>query len=244
VTGIDGVKRRIPIFVSLSVVCCGLVGMYLAQHGEFGWASFLICFGVLLDGLDGRIARWLNSTSKLGSALDSLCDQCAFGVAPAVVVYFWNIDKAGPIFLALLAIYVCACAYHLAVFDEGFAPDDKTSPAYRFIIGLPVPVAAGLILLPIMLDIQFGDGSEGDVWVHTAVLALAAYLTASSLPFYSLKDFKYGNQLSLVSVLLALLLIAGMIFTPLATFSLIVILYMLTTPFSVSSFRRIRDAAS
>jgi CDP-diacylglycerol---serine O-phosphatidyltransferase len=244
VTVIGGVRRRIPIFVSLSVVACGMVAMYFAHQGEFGWAAFLICFGVLLDGLDGRIARWLNSTSKLGGALDSLCDQCAFGVAPAVVVYFWNLEKAGPVFLAVLLIYVCACAYHLAVFDEGFASDDKTSPAYRFIIGLPVPVAAGLVLLPIMLDLQFGDGSDGDVWVHTAVLALAAYLTASSLPFYSLKDFKYGNQVSVVSVLLAVLLIAGMIFQPWATFSLIVIAYMSTTPFSITSFRRMRDAAS
>ena len=239
-----GVKRRIPIFVSLSVVACGRAAMYFAQQGNWGWAAFLICFGVLLDGLDGRIARWLKSTSKLGGALDSLCDQCAFGVAPAVVVYFWNQEAAGPIFLMALLIYVCACAYHLAVFDEGFAADDKSSPAYRFIIGLPVPVAAGLVLLPIMVDLQFGAGPEGDVWLHTAILALAAYLTASSVPFYSLKDFKYGNQLSVITVLLAALLIAGMIFQPFVTFSAIVVAYLLTTPFSVTAFRRLRDAAS
>ncbi|MSO75589.1 MAG: hypothetical protein EXQ87_01565 [Alphaproteobacteria bacterium] len=237
-------KRRIPIFVSLSVVACGMAAMYFAQQGNWGWAAFLICFGVVLDGLDGRIARWLKSTSKLGGALDSLCDQCAFGVAPAVVVYFWHQEKAGPIFLLALLVYVCACAYHLAVFDEGFAPDDKASPAYRFIIGLPVPVAAGLLVLPIMLDLQFGDGSDGDVWLHILVLAVASYLTASSVPFYSLKDFKYGNQLSAITVLLAVILVAGIIFRPFATFSLIVIAYMLTTPFSVTAFRRLRDAAS
>lgn len=230
--------RSLPTLVTLGSLCCGLISMHLAYSENFRWAIFCIVMGCVLDGLDGRLARKLRCASELGTTLDSLCDVVTFGVAPAILLYFWNINTAGPMLLGSLLLYVCACAYHLAVFNADVGEGDGSEAALRFIIGLPVPVAAGLVLLPIMLSLQIGDGVLARPGTHAAFAAVAAVLTASRVPFYSMKDFKYGKQLSVVTVLLMAAFAAGVVLAPWWTLGAIVTAYMASTPFAVSSHRR------
>lgn len=161
--------RLIPILPSLLTTVGLTLGLAsiatsISIHGDYGsggvseqwlfnrfwWAAAFIGMSVLVDMLDGRIARALNSESRFGASYDSLCDLVSFGVAPAVLLYVWGLsDYGNPGLMAMLFYVVCA-ALRLARFNMQFTTKEK-----RMFTGLPSPMAAGLILSPILLFSEF-----------------------------------------------------------------------------------------
>ena len=117
---------------------------------RFWWAAAFIGMAVLVDMLDGRIARALNSESRFGASYDSLCDLVSFGVAPAVLLYVWGLSDYGKPALMAMLFYVVCVALRLARFNIQFADKEK-----RVFTGLPSPMAAGLVLSPILLFSEF-----------------------------------------------------------------------------------------
>lgn len=117
---------------------------------RFWWAAGFIGMAVLVDMLDGRIARALNSESRFGASYDSLCDLVSFGVAPAVLLYVWGLSEYGNPGLMAMLFYVVCAALRLARFNVQFTTKEK-----RMFTGLPSPMAAGLILSPILLLSEF-----------------------------------------------------------------------------------------
>ena len=141
-----------PNFVTVGALCAGLTAVRFATEGRFGLAVTLIIAAAVMDGLDGRIARLLKSTSEIGAELDSLCDLVNFGVAPALVMYLWALqDMRSEGWIAAL-IYVVACLLRLARFNIGNRAPDNDGSTFQ---GVPSPAGAMLCLLPVFLDNTF-----------------------------------------------------------------------------------------
>src|SRR5438309_7667966 len=145
------VRMLLPNLITLLALCAGLTSIRLAVEDKLEWAVAAIVFAALLDGIDGRIARMIKGTSRFGAELDSLADFVNFGVAPALILYFWQLHElrsAG--WIAALVFAICA-GLRLARFNV--ATEDPNRPAWasNFFVGVPAPAGAITVLLPIYL---------------------------------------------------------------------------------------------
>src|SRR5476649_1074110 len=145
------VRTLVPNLITLLALCAGLTAIRLAVEQKLEWALAAIVFAALLDGIDGRIARLLKGTSRFGAELDSLADFVNFGVAPALILYFWGLHElksAG--WIAAIVFAICA-ALRLARFNVMIDDPNKPTWAGNFFTGIPAPAGAITVLLPIYL---------------------------------------------------------------------------------------------
>src|SRR6266700_1409260 len=145
------VRTLVPNLITLLALCAGLTAIRLAVEQKLEWALAAIVFAALLDGIDGRIARLLKGTSRFGAELDSLADFVNFGVAPALILYFWSLHELGNAgWIAALVFAICA-GLRLARFNVML--DDPNRPAWaaNFFVGMPAPAGAIIVLLPIYI---------------------------------------------------------------------------------------------
>lgn len=163
---------------------------------KFWWASAFIGFAVIMDMFDGKVARALGSSSRFGTSYDSLSDLVSFGVAPAVLVYVWCLMSFGKLALMAVFFYVVCAALRLARFNI----QSKSSERYHF-TGLPSPMAAGLILAPILLFSEFsiipGDISTFFYLFLTPFLGL---IMVSDIPYRKLPDFNNVGQFNVLVI--------------------------------------------
>jgi CDP-diacylglycerol--serine O-phosphatidyltransferase len=186
------VRTLLPNLITLLALCAGLTAIRLAAEGRFDWALAGVVFAAMLDGIDGRLARLLKGTSRFGAELDSLADFVNFGVAPALILYFWdlhNIKSAG--WIAALVFAICG-GLRLARFNVML--DDPNRPAWasNFFSGMPAPGGAIAGLLPVY--VQFlGLPWLGFPTALNFIYTLAiAFLMVSRLPVYSGKKLGTG----------------------------------------------------
>ena len=140
----------LPNMLTLIGVCIGLSSIRFALDGKFEFAIIAIMFAALIDGLDGRIARLIKGTSKVGKELDSLTDIISFGVAPAFIMYFWTLNALGKIGWLISLIYVVCVALRLARFNVNTGGE----PSWRdnFFQGVPSPAGGILVLSPLVYE--------------------------------------------------------------------------------------------
>src|SRR6266702_39624 len=145
------VRTLVPNLITLLALCAGLTAIRLAFEDKLEWAVAAIVIAAMLDGIDGRVARMLKGTSKFGAELDSLADFVNFGVAPALMLYFWGLAELGHVgWIAAMVFAICA-GLRLARFNVMI--DDPNRPAWagNFFVGMPAPAGAITALLPIYL---------------------------------------------------------------------------------------------
>ncbi|MGP3708314.1 CDP-alcohol phosphatidyltransferase family protein [Gordonia paraffinivorans] len=176
----------IPSSLTILAICAGLTAMRAATTGDIDAAMALLVAAALLDGIDGRVARLMGATSKIGAEIDSLADAINFGVVPAMIVYF-HLLSGHNLGWALSLVYCCAIVLRLARFNTLL--DDEEAPGYTrdFFVGVPAPAAAIAALLPIGLAQQFGDGWWTSMPAVGGWLVLVAFLAVSRIPTASLK---------------------------------------------------------
>ncbi|HUQ87440.1 MAG TPA: CDP-diacylglycerol--serine O-phosphatidyltransferase [Vicinamibacterales bacterium] len=201
-----GIRRGVallPSMFTLANLFCGWACVVHAMRGEFATAAPFVGFAVVLDMLDGRIARMTGTTSDFGVQLDSLADLISFGMAPAVLTFQWGLLPLGRIGWAVGFMYLTAAALRLARFNIQVNTDK------RYFIGLPSPAAAGLIAATIF---YFPDGlhSKPSAWLGVMMLIVPALLMVSTIRFQSFKTFDLGMRrgwrgLFLVAAVIALL---------------------------------------
>src|ERR1700757_4713437 len=146
------VRTLLPNLITLLALCAGLTAIRLAVEDKLEWAVAAIVFAALLDGIDGRVARMLKGTSRFGAELDSLADFVNFGVAPALILYFWALHELGNAgWIAAMVFAICA-GLRLARFNVMI--DDPNRPAWaaNFFVGMPAPGGAITVLLPIYIE--------------------------------------------------------------------------------------------
>ena len=139
----------LPNTLTIIGVCIGLSSIKFALDQNYGLSIIALLISGILDNLDGRIARLIKGTSKVGKELDSLTDVISFGVAPAFIMYFWTLNELGKLGWLIVLIYVVCCALRLARFN--ITTHNKNSLwKENFFEGVPSPAAAGLVLLPLV----------------------------------------------------------------------------------------------
>src|SRR5476651_804017 len=188
------VRQLVPNVITLLALCAGLTGIRLAIEGRLELAVAAIVFAAILDAIDGRVARMIKGTSRFGAELDSLADFVNFGVAPALILYFWGLHElksAG--WIAALVFAICA-ALRLARFNVMI--DDPNQPAWagNFFTGIPAPAGAITVLLPIYLNFLGVSNGLVTVWLTFFYTLAIALLMVSRLPVFSGK--RVGKRVS------------------------------------------------
>ena len=149
--------HMVPNLFTILSLCAGLTGLRYGLDGRYELAVALIVAAAVLDGLDGRAARLLNIQSKLGAELDSLADFFNFGVAPALLVYFWALQPIRGIGWAIALLFAVCCALRLARFNAQIDLEDQPHKSAGYLTGIPAPAGAGLAMLPLYLWIETGE---------------------------------------------------------------------------------------
>ncbi|MPZ86177.1 MAG: CDP-diacylglycerol--serine O-phosphatidyltransferase [Actinophytocola sp.] len=225
--------RVLPNAITVLAMCAGLSAVQFALSGNFAAAIAAIAVAAVLDSLDGRIARLLDATSKMGAELDSLADAISFGVAPALVLYVWRFEGNRLGWVVALVFAVCIIL-RLARFNTLL--DDTEQPLYakEFFVGVPAPAGGLLLLLPLILRVQIGrDGwwSTGPV-VAVWTVAIAALLI-SRIPTLSLKTIRVPARAVAPLLVLVGLLAAAVITYPWVALASALIIYLLHIPYAV-----------
>ena len=198
----------LPNLFTLAGLFGGFYAIVMAMNGRFEQAAIGVFCAMVLDSLDGRVARMTNTQSAFGEQMDSLSDMVSFGAAPALIVYEWalkGLGKAGWI----AAFVYCACAaLRLARFNTNIGVVDK-----RFFQGLPSPAAAALVtgFIWIMDDAGFREGVRDIawlVWLTFGITLFAGLTMVTNVPFYSFKDFNLKRTVPFVVIVAIALAIA------------------------------------
>ncbi|TVP90230.1 MAG: CDP-diacylglycerol--serine O-phosphatidyltransferase [Pseudomonadaceae bacterium] len=231
IDGPDGKKVRhkgiylLPNLFTTAALFSGFFAIVSAMDGNFANAAIAIFVAMVLDGLDGRVARMTNTQSAFGAEYDSLSDMVAFGVAPALVVFSWSLHALGKVGWVFAFIFVAGAALRLARFNTHIGSDDK-----RFFTGLASPAAAAFVAGMIWALGDFGI-SGGDIALPVGILtALAGLLMVSNVRYYSFKDFDLRGRVPFFVILLVVLVFAIVSTDPSRILWLIFIAYALSGP--------------
>ena len=234
-------KARIilPNMLTLIGVCIGLSSIKFALDSKFELSIIAIIFAALFDGLDGRIARLIKATSKVGKELDSLTDVISFGVAPAFIMYFWSLNNLGKFGWLLCLIYVVCVALRLARFNI----HSNAEPSWRdnFFEGVPSPAGGILVLMPLIFSL-----SELDIFnvnynlIVPIFFITTSFLLISKFPTYSLKRIVIPRSMT-IFLLFGIVLFFGLLL--IYTFKVIALsglVYLMLIPISFLHYQKIK----
>lgn len=222
----------LPCIITIISLCLGITSILYSIDGKFNIAVALIIIAGFLDGIDGRIARMLKSTSEFGAQLDSFADLCSFGIAPGISIYLWSLQRMpyNSIGWSIVLIHTTCSALRLARFHIQLANNKSQKKIEnRFFTGIPMPVAAGLLLIPMMLSFELTRDSLiiFSYWFIGFYMIVISLLMVSKIPIYSAKDINISKKKSIVLILLLCLVFIGVIFEPWFLLPIIGILYIL-----------------
>jgi len=229
----------LPNMLTLIGVCIGLTSIRFALDGKFEFAIIAIIFAALIDGLDGRIARLIKGTSKVGKELDSLTDMISFGVAPAFIMYFWKLNTLGRFGWLLCLVYVICVALRLARFN--ISSDQEPSWRDNFFEGVPSPAGGILVLTPLIISLsglEFFDLNYS--YIVPIFFVATSLLLISKFPSYSFKKIVIPRKTT-IFLLFSIVLFFGLLL--IYTFNVIaisVLIYLLLLPISFTHFQKLK----
>jgi CDP-diacylglycerol---serine O-phosphatidyltransferase len=242
ITGLS-FNKMIPNILTLLALCAGMTAIRFAISGQFEAAVIAIIIAGVLDGLDGRVARLLKASSTFGAQLDSLSDFICFGVAPGLLLYVWTMSSIGSIGWVVALLFGVCSALRLARFNTQIGIPDPPSYAYNFFTGVPAPAAAGLALLPLCGAFEFGPRLFQSPYFCAVTTVGIAALMVSRVPTFSGKRFRVPAEYVLPVMIGVAILMAFLTTAPWPTLLFIGLAYLGTIPFSIRSFRKLRNAA-
>ena len=239
-------RALVPNAVTALALCFGLSGVRFAvsaaQGNDSHWEIALACVvgAGVLDGMDGRIARLLRAQSRFGAELDSLSDVCAFGVAPALIMFLWSLHAAPQFgWTASLALAVC-CALRLARFNSRIDSQEQPHKSAGFLTEVPAPAGAGLAFVPVYLWLVTGSDWFRTWFVTMPWVLLVALLMLSSVATYSWSSLRIRQSSRLPTIAGIGLLGAALLTAPWLTLLGVSILYLAMIPFSLASYGRVK----
>ena len=229
-------KSLLPNALTIFGVCLGLSSIKFAIDMNYSMAVIAIGFAAILDTLDGRVARLIKGTSKVGKELDSLTDVISFGVAPSFIMYFWAINEIGRIGWMLVLIYTVCCALRLARFNLTVVEETETWKV-NFFEGVPSPAAAGLVLLPLILNLSGLIKFENYAILSSITILTTSILMVSKIPTYSLKRILIPRNLAIFLLLGIGIYLSLIIFYTFETLFVTGLVYVALIPISFFHFR-------
>jgi CDP-diacylglycerol--serine O-phosphatidyltransferase len=229
-----------PNLITLMAIVCGLTSIRLAVEDRFELAIFAILFAAILDGLDGRVARLLKSSTRFGAEMDSLADFVNFGVAPAVVLYIWALDELRSIgWIAALIYAICGCL-RLARFNVMLDNPNRPKWQNNFFTGVPAPAGAIVGLLPIYLGFLGLEVTKLTAVFIAIYIIFVGLLMVSNLPTFSGKTIgkRISRELVLPVMIVAVFSVAVLFSFPWMTLSFVCIAYLATLPFGYRTWQK------
>lgn len=229
--------RLFPSIITIVALCAGLTSIRYGLDSKWEHSLMLLIIAAFLDGMDGRIARYLQVTSEFGAQLDSLADFMNFGIAPAITIYLWSLNQIETrgVGWAFALVFVVCCAIRLARFNAMLTTNAQKQPWHEyFFVGIPAPVGGVMAILPVVMNLEW---KELELHNHPTIvgfyMVLVAFAMASRIPTFSIKKLTIAHEK--VSFLLAIiaLVIACLIIKPWATISILAALYLLSIPVSI-----------
>jgi len=230
-------KSLLPNALTILGVCLGLSSIKFALDSNYPMAIIAIGFSAILDTLDGRVARLIKETSKVGKELDSLTDIISFGVAPGFIMYFWSLNELGKFGWMVVLIYSVCCALRLARFNLTKI-EEHESWKINFFEGVPSPAAAGLVLLPLIFNLSGLIKFENYTTLSSSVILITSFLMVSKVPTYSLKRILIPRHLAIFLLLSIGIYLNLLIFYTFQTLFFTGILYLLLIPVSFFHYRK------
>ena len=224
------VRRRgiylLPNLLTTGAMFAGFYGVIAGMQGDFRSACVAILAAMVLDGLDGRVARLTNTQSAFGAQYDSLSDMLAFGVAPALICFNWALADLGTIGWTAAFLYVACAALRLARFNVQLGSVDK-----RYFVGLASPSAGALVVFMVWASFEYQVEVTPVVEVAAAlVTGLAGILMVLSIPYYSFKDMDFKNRVPFFAMLLVVLVFVIVSWDPPLVLFTIAVLYAVSGP--------------
>jgi len=229
----------LPNMLTLIGVCIGLSSIRFALDGKFEFAIIAIMFAALIDGLDGRIARLIKGTSKVGKELDSLTDMISFGVAPAFIMYFWKLNTLGRFGWLLCLIYVICVALRLARFNV----NTGQAPSWRdnFFQGVPSPAGGILVLTPLIYSLTSFDFININYNMAVPIFfILTSLLLISKFPSYSFKKIVIQRKATIFLLFGIVLFFGLLLIYPFNVISISAIIYLCMLPISFFHYQKLK----
>jgi CDP-diacylglycerol--serine O-phosphatidyltransferase len=229
----------LPNMLTLIGVCIGLTSIRFALDGNFEFAIIAIIFAALIDGLDGRIARLIKATSKVGKELDSLTDMISFGVAPAFIMYFWKLNTLGRFGWLVCLIYVICVALRLARFNV----NSNQEPSWRdnFFEGVPSPAGGILVLTPLIISLT----NFNLIQLNYDIIVPAFFITTSLLliskfPSYSFKKIVIQRKTTIFLLFGIVLFFGLLLIYPFNVIAISAVIYLLMLPISFFHYQKLK----
>ena len=234
-------RMILPNAITLIGVCIGLSSIKFAIDGKFAIAIIAIMFAGLMDALDGRIARLIKGTSKMGKELDSLGDVISFGVAPALIMYFWNLQYLDKLGWFVCLIYVVCVALRLARFNVN--TEEEISWKDNFFEGLPSPAGGILVLMPLIISFsgleKFLFKINYDLLVPTLFIIISILLI-STIPTYSFKKIVIPRTMTKFLLFGIVLFFGALLVYTFKILAVSSIIYICLIPISYFHYKKIK----
>ena len=230
---VSNTKTRVilPNILTLVGVCIGLSSIKFALDDKYGIAIIAVVFAAVIDGLDGRIARLIKGTSKVGKELDSLTDVNSFGVAPAFIMYFWSLNNLGKFGWLLCLVYVICVALRLARFNVN--SNEESSWRDNFFEGVPSPAGGILVLMPLIYSLSGFEIFKMNFEIIVPVLFVTvSFLLISKFPTYSLKKIVVPRSMTIFLLFSIVLYVGLLLIYPFKAMIISGMLYLIFIPIS------------
>lgn len=199
----------LPNSFTAAALFCGFYAIVMAMSGRYDSAATAIFAAMVLDSLDGRVARMTNTQSEFGAQFDSLADMVSFGAAPALIIYEWSLRGLGKLGWLAAFVYCAGGALRLARFNTNVAVIDK-----RYFQGLPSPAAAALVAGFLWIMTDAGVQGAHVAWFSFVITLFAGLTMVTNVPFYSFKDVSLRRSVPFISIFLIVLLIGLIAYQP------------------------------
>tara|TARA_Y100000996_G_scaffold388936_1_gene348917 strand:+ start:422 stop:1222 length:801 start_codon:yes stop_codon:yes gene_type:complete len=229
----------LPNMITLIGVCVGLSSINFALNENYKLSIIAILFAAIMDGLDGRIARLIKGTSKVGKELDSLTDIVSFGVAPAFIMYFWSLNNLGKIGWLLSLIYVVCVALRLARFNINSGSEFSWKD--NFFEGVPSPAGAILVLSPLIFDVSKLNLFSINYNIFVPIIfIITSILLISKIPTFSFKKIVVARS-STIFLLFGIVVVFGILLVyPFEILFVGCLIYLISIPVSIFAFKKIQ----
>lgn len=237
--------KLLPNIVTLAALCIGLSAIRFSIQGDFMKASGFLLLAGFMDGIDGRLARFFNSSSDFGAQLDSLVDFINFGIVPGFIIYAWvgTYGETYGLDWALVLFFAVCGAIRLARFNVDLTREVKNPILEKYFFkGIPAPCGAAMAMLPMVLFYEFGDGFYTNPILVINYVAILAVMMASRVPTISIKKIPIKNEYVYMTLLILGSIIIGLLVRPWLTLAVVGITYGLSIPITIFAFVKIELA--
>ena len=236
-------RYLLPNILTLAGVCLGISSIKFAIDGNYSLAVILIMFAAILDALDGRVARLIKGTSEFGKELDSLTDFVSFGIAPVLILYFWELNNYGRLGWAIALIFSVCCVLRLARFNLTKNENDQKWKN-NFFEGVPSPAGGLLILTPLIFELAELNLNFNLINLTPYLTVLIALLLVSKIPTLSLKRISIAPSTTVFILLGAGIIFIALVFFTFQTLLVFGLVYLLSIPVSIFLFQRAKKQYS